>query len=115
MGARSVPCHEGAWSSGRSSIAISGKLAAHFSSVLIGVETGEEVENLTIQPDHGGDAFGSQCGFAHLAFVAHDDPQPSLGAGIDTNDVGHAAERSEVSADLTCGIRIAQRPVEATG
>ena len=73
------------------------------------------MKNPASQPDHGGDAVGSQGGFAHLALVADDDSEASLGARVDTTDVVGAAERGDVSAGFACGVRIAQARLDARG
>jgi hypothetical protein len=69
-----------------------GKLTAHLSGVLVGVEAGKQMDNAIGQSHEGFDTSSFQRRFIEGAVRSHD-TQPSFGAGVHSRDIGLAAER----------------------
>jgi hypothetical protein len=93
-----------------------GQLAAHLGGVLVGVQIGQQVQGLApIQLDDGGDPLGLESRLPDLCPVADDQAQAGLGAGIDANDFGLAAERGDIGIGLSSGIGIPQGRPETIG
>ena len=69
--------------------------------------------NIVWQFYYSGDAFGFECGFADLLFVAQNNAESRLRTGIQAHDVPLAAKRSHKGGGFACGVRIPEPRFES--
>jgi len=67
------------------------------------------MDDVSIQPDDGGDAVGFEVRVTNFTLIVHDETHPRLGTGIQADDVSFASKRDNVGVRLPRRIGIAQR------
>ena len=75
--------------------ALSGQLCPHFGSVLIRVKACREMAKIVWESYDSGNPFGFERSFADLPFVAQDNSESRLRAGIHAHNVRFAIMREE--------------------
>ena len=77
-------------------------------TIMAGIEAGEEVKCFAGEADYAGDARGLKRGFANFLVVANDDAEAGFGAGIHALDVRAAAECGDPVRDFLRRFGVAQ-------